>query len=293
MDRKTFLRNSALAALSLPIMSFADQHSPKETKMKKLCTACGTQFPESYQKDLCAICTEERQYIPATGQSWTTHENLLKTHKIRIVKINENLYEIVITPKFAIGQRAFLVLSKEGNILWDCIPLLDQNIIDFINQKGGIKAIAISHPHYYSNMNDWAQQFDCPIYIHNRDKDYISDHGKYIRLWSDKSLQLWDNISIENIGGHFDGSSVLLSRNLSKEGTLLCGDTMYLSPSMKHFAIMYSYPNRMPLPKSEILRIKDRLNELNFDTVYGFYSYQNLTTDVKKILDNSIKRYLG
>lgn len=260
--------------------------------MKKICTACGTQFPEGYHLTLCTICSEERQYVPMEGQFWTTHEKLSETYKTNILKIREDLYEITVTPRFAIGQRAFLVLSENGNILWDCIPLLDQHVINFINEKGGINAIAISHPHYYSNMNDWAQQFSCPVYLHEFDKEYIVENGEYIHLWSGRSFRLWDDITIENIGGHFNGSSVLMLNNDPKNGVMLCGDTMYLSPSMKFFAIMYSYPNRIPLERSEIVRIKKRLSELSFDSVYGFYSYQNLTINAKDILEKSIEQYL-
>ena len=292
MDRITFLKNSAMAIAVVPLLSFIKNPNKIPSKMKKICTACGTQFPESYSEELCAICTEERQYIPIAGQNWTTHDQLLRDHTTQIVQLNESLYEIVVTPKFAIGQRAFLITSKNGNILWDCIPLLDQNVIDFINQKGGLKAIAISHPHYYSNMNDWAELFSCTIYIHRNDESYISDKGKRIMLWEGNEFPLWDNIKIINIGGHFAGSSILLNKNMSDKGTVLCGDTMYLSPSMKHFAIMYSYPNRIPLPVSEIRRIKKRFEELDFDAVYGFYSYQNLVKDAKLILNKSIDRYL-
>jgi len=261
--------------------------------MKKICRACGTQFPENYHLALCAICSEERQFIPIYGQRWTTHQELVESYKTEITEINEYLYEIIITPKFGIGQRAFLVLSESGNILWDCIPLLDQNIINFINQKGGLKAIAISHPHYYSNMNDWAEEFNCSVYIHSFDKEYVADKGRSVHHWSGESFKLWDNITIENIGGHFKGSSVLIISKLSKLGVMLCGDTMYLSPSMNFFAIMHSYPNRIPLKRTEILRIKERLSNLSFDTIYGFYSYQNLTENVREIVAKSIEQHLS
>ncbi|WP_162926180.1 hypothetical protein [Chryseobacterium aurantiacum] len=39
---------------------------------------------------------------------------------------------------------------------------------------------------------------------------------------------------------------------MSEEGSLLIGDTLYLSPSMKHFATMRSYPNKIPFPQIEI-----------------------------------------
>ncbi|MEO5983971.1 MAG: MBL fold metallo-hydrolase [Ferruginibacter sp.] len=257
-----------------------------------ICTTCGTQYPGDNITHVCKICSEERQYIPEEGQSWSTHEKLAESHKNEIIKLNDKLFEIVITPKFAIGQRAFLILTGSGNILWDCIALLDSNTINFINSKGGLKAIAISHPHYYSNMNTWAQTFNCPVYIHRKDEQWIFDKGEKITIWEGDEKCLWDEIKIINIGGHFEGSCVILIPSMSKEGTMLCGDTMYLSPSKKHFAIMYSYPNRIPLPISEIKRIKDRLNSIRFDSIFGFYSYQNLTGNAKEILKQSIERYL-
>lgn len=260
--------------------------------MRKLCCTCGTSYPEDYHSNDCLICNEERQYVPEEGQVWTTQGALSSTHKNKITKINDRLFEIVVEPKFAIGQRAFLVLSESGNVLWDCVPLLDEEITRFISSKGGLNAIAFSHPHYYSNMNDWAKAFDCPIYIHEADRRYIVDKSEQIKLWEGEEIPLWDDLKLVNIGGHFEGSSVLLISELSKNGTILTGDTIYLSPSKKHFAIMYSYPNRMPLPVSEIKRIKQRFDTLDFDSVYGFYSYQNLIGTAKELLEASIKRYL-
>ena len=249
-------------------------------------------YPENYHSNDCLICSEERQYVPEEGQIWITQEALLSSHKNKITRINDRLFEIVIEPRFAIGQRAFLVLSERGNVLWDCVPMFDEETIRFISSKGGLNAIAFSHPHYYSNMNDWARAFDCPIYIHQADTQYIVDKGGNIHLWEGEELPLWDDLKLVNIGGHFEGSSVLLISGLSEKGAVLCGDTLYLSPSKKHFAIMYSYPNRMPLSISEIKRIKQRFKALDFDTVYGFYSYQNVEGTAKKLLETSIERYL-
>jgi len=68
-------------------------------------------------------------------------------------------------------------------VLWDCIPLLDELVIEFIKSKGGLKAIAFSHPHFYSNMHEWAETFDCPVYIHQNDEQHIMVKGERIRLW--------------------------------------------------------------------------------------------------------------
>ncbi|MEO6230914.1 MAG: MBL fold metallo-hydrolase [Ferruginibacter sp.] len=257
-----------------------------------ICSTCGTYYLVESAPELCTICLDERQYFPERGQSWTKPEDLHRKHSIKLNKIQDRLYELEINPMFSIGQRTMLVLSDEGNVLWDCIPMLDEMTIEFIKSKGGLKAIAFSHPHYYSNMNDWAEFFDCPIYIHENDAEHIMQNGKNIKLWNGDELLLWDGIKIMLIGGHFAGSSILYVPFLSKEGSILCGDTIFLSPSKKHFSIVWSSPNRIPLPLSEIERIKHRMESIAFDTFYGYIKTQNLDIDVKKVFKESMERYI-
>lgn len=257
----------------------------------KMCTECGIQYPENYKSNLCIICDDERQAVPQSGQLWTTHEKLLENHSIKIKKLNDNLYELLVNPKFSIGQRALFVLSENGNILWDCIPLLDEATIEFIKGKGGLKAIAFSHPHYYSNMKMWAEAFNCKVYIHEKDKEWVVNGGDFVEYWNGKDLSLWDQLKLHNIGGHFEGSSIIQIPWMSETGALLIGDTMYLSPSMKHFATMRSYPNRIPLPLNEIKRIEKRFEEISYDTIYGFYSYQNVEKTAKEIVRSSFDKY--
>lgn len=257
----------------------------------KVCTTCGTQYPAGNAPEQCTICLDDRQYIPEGGQSWTTPGDLTRKSSIRTLQLQDHVYEFTIVPTFAIGQRAFLIRSPNGNVLWDCIPLLNETTAAFIESKGGLKAIAFSHPHYYSNMNDWAERFDCPVYIHRHDEQWIADKGRHITLWNGNEQPLWDGMRLINIGGHFPGSSILHAPSLSPGGTVFCGDTLYLSPSMKHFAVMYSYPNRIPLPLREVERVKQQFDAVPFDTLYGFYSYQNLTENVKEVLNDSFKRY--
>lgn len=254
-----------------------------------ICSTCGTWVTPG--SDPCPTCSDDRQYVPPEGQRWTKPEDLHTRYKVHHKGLQKSLTEFVIHPSFAIGQRALLVESVNGNILWDCIPLLDKETIAFIKAKGGLKAIAISHPHYYSNMNEWAGVFDCPVYIHKKDEAFISQKGEHQKLWTGEKQDLWDGMCIFNIGGHFPGSSVLHVPFLSKQGTLLIGDTLYLSPSMKHFAAMHSYPNRIPLPHAELKRVKEKMDMLSFDRVYGFYSYQNLLEHVQDIMQQSWKRY--
>jgi hypothetical protein len=257
-----------------------------------ICRTCGTWYPLNDHPELCAICSDERQYIPEGGQKWTMPADLLEKYSIKLHQIKDRLYELEVNPTFAIGQRALLVLSPEGNVLWDCIPLLDEMTIAFVRSVGGLKTICFSHPHYYSNMNEWADTFHCPVYIQKNDKEHIIQHGDHIRLWEGDELKLWDGISIQLIGGHFAGSCILHVPFLSKQGNILCGDTLYLSPSKKHFTAAWSYPNKIPLPLKEMKRIEQRLDGIPFDEFYGYVKSQNLTEGVKEVFRESMGRYV-
>lgn len=260
---------------------------------KPVCTACGTQYAEDFNKNNnCPICEDERQYVPEKGQGWSNLNELTANFGLTIRQLNDNLYELKMVPSFGIGQRAFLLLSPNGNVLWDCITLLNESAIAFIRAKGGLKAIAFSHPHYYSTMNDWASVFNCEIYIHAKDEQWVYYKTNHLKLWEGEQHMLWDGLTLHNIGGHFPGSSILHIPAFTPKGTILCGDTFYISPNKKHFSFMYSYPNRIPLPITEVKRIRERMHRIDFDTIHGFYDYQNIYTDAKKILETSFNKYI-
>ncbi|MCC6905939.1 MAG: MBL fold metallo-hydrolase, partial [Anaerolineae bacterium] len=131
-----------------------------------ICVTCGTQYPEGAQPPAhCPICEDPRQYVGWEGQRWTTLDALRRSHRAVFHAAEPGLLEIGMTPDFAIAQRALLIQTRGGNILWDCIPLLDEAIAQVVSVLGGLSAIAISHPHYYSSMVEWAAAFHAPIYL--------------------------------------------------------------------------------------------------------------------------------
>ena len=173
-----------------------------------ICTACGTQYPETAQAPAeCPICEEERQYVPPRGQTWTTLEALSQSHMNSFHEYDTGL--IGIGAGFAIGQRALLVRTEGGNILWDCVATLDAATVSMIKGLGGLKAIAISHPHFYTTMNEWARAFDCPIHLNAADRDWIMRKGPAVKLWEGDTLKLWDGVTLVRCGGHFPGGTVM------------------------------------------------------------------------------------
>ena len=93
----------------------------------------------------CPICDDVRQYVRWSGQEWTTFEELRKTHR-NVFMEEGGLTGIGIEPAFAIGQRALVIPTPDGAVLWDCVSLITEEAVERIRCLGGLKAIAISHP---------------------------------------------------------------------------------------------------------------------------------------------------
>ena len=100
-----------------------------------LCTTCGTSYPEAAQPPArCGICEDERQYVPAAGQAWTAREALPAGHRNAWQRLEDGLFSVQTVPAFAINQRALLLRTPLGNILWDCIALLDAATEELANR---------------------------------------------------------------------------------------------------------------------------------------------------------------
>ena len=41
-----------------------------------ICVACGTEYPSGPPRAACAVCDDERQFVPPEGQRWTSMEEL-------------------------------------------------------------------------------------------------------------------------------------------------------------------------------------------------------------------------
>lgn len=260
-----------------------------------ICTTCGTQFAQTDGPPQdCLICEDDRQYVKATGQQWTTLERLRLSHRNSIKFKEPGLIGIGVEPHFAIGQRALFVRTRAANILWDCIPLLDEAVVEAIGAMGGISAIAISHPHYYSSMVEWSRAFGgVPIYLHEADRQWVMRPDEAIVFWEGESRTLGDGLTLIRFGGHFDGGTVLhWTGGAEGRGALLSGDIIQVVPDRKHVSFMYSFPNYIPLPASAIERTVRAIEPFKYDRIYGAFWDMVIERDATAALKRSAVRYL-
>jgi len=257
-----------------------------------ICATCGVQYPPSTEpSERCDICEDERQYVGWSGQRWTTLDDLRRNHDNEI-RDDLGLTGIGTKPAFAIGQRALLVRAPQGNVLWDCITLVDDATVEAIRKLGGIRAIAISHPHYYSSMVEWSRCFDAPVYLHAADRRWVMRPDPRIEHWIGDTRSLWDGMTLIRAGGHFDGGTVMhVAGGASGQGALLAGDILQVAQDRRWLSFMYSFPNYIPLPPVEIDRIVATVEPFTFDCIYGAWWDRNVASDAKAALRRSAERY--
>jgi glyoxylase-like metal-dependent hydrolase (beta-lactamase superfamily II) len=250
-----------------------------------VCVTCGTPFPESDgEPGECPICEDPRQYVPEDGQRWTTLEEL-RAERTNDIRDDGELTGVGVEPWFAIGQRALLV----ENLMWECVHFLDEAAAQEIERRGGLRGIALSHPHYYTGMVDWAHRFDCPVYVHAADERWIMRPDPSIELWDGDAKELGDGLTLVRCGGHFEGGTVL---HWAGGGALLSGDIVQVIPDHSHVGFMYSYPNLIPLPAASVEGIARALEPYEFDTIYGAWWGRIVRGDAKEIVRRSAERYV-
>jgi glyoxylase-like metal-dependent hydrolase (beta-lactamase superfamily II) len=254
------------------------------------CETCGAQFaPSAEPPPRCPICEDARQWVPEDGQCWITPDKLRSGRRNEIRR--DSAYDGVgIEPAFAIGQRALLVPAGERLVLWDCIPLLDDDTAAEISRRGGLVAIAISHPHYYTGMVEWAHRFQCPVYLHANDREWIMRPDPAIELWEGETRDLGDGLTLIRCGGHFAGGTVLHD---AERDALLSGDIVQVIPDRGWVSFMYSYPNLIPLPEPAVRSIVAALDPYPFDAIYGAWWDRIVRRDGKAIVERSAARYVA
>ena len=259
-----------------------------------ICTTCGCQYPVTETPPVdCLICRDTRQYVNPAGQAWTTLPAMRKTYFNAFRQIEPDLMGVGTFPAFAIGQRALILRTPMGNILWDCISFLDDATTAIIKAIGGLAAVVCSHPHFLASAVEWSHAFDnVPVYLHAKDRSFVTRPDPVIALWEGDQMRFAEGINLIRCGGHFPGSTVLhWAQGAGGQGALLTGDTLQVRPD-KGLTFMHSYPNLIPLDAASVRRIAAVLEPWPFETIYGGWWERVIPSGAKRVLAASVKQYI-
>jgi glyoxylase-like metal-dependent hydrolase (beta-lactamase superfamily II) len=261
------------------------------------CVTCGAQVAATAEPlARCPVCEDERQYIGHQGQRWATLDEMRRDHRNLVQPIETHLTGFTTEPRFAIGQQAQLIETPAGNVLWNCISFIDDATIAAVAERGGLAAIAISHPHFYTGMVEWSRAFGgVPISLHADDRAWVMRPDEVIHFWQGETAEVLpgSGLTLIRCGGHFPGSCVLhWPDGADGAGALLTGDTIQVVADRRWVSFMYSYPNLIPLDAAAIARIVAAVEPYPFERLYGGWHESAVASDAKGAVRRSAERYL-
>lgn len=256
-----------------------------------VCRTCAVQQPPGTPPARCPICDDERQWVPADGQRWTSLGELrAEGYASDVRDLDDDLTGIGVTPALGIGQRALLVRTEAGNILWDCAGYLDAAAVAAVELRGGLSAIAVSHPHFHGAMVEWSHAFDgAPLLLPTADRAWVQRSDTAIEWWEDEVEPL-PGVHLVQCGGHFDGSAVLVVDGAAGgRGAVLVGDTATVVAD-RNVSFMRSYPNLIPLPPATVADVAARVTRHPFARIYGGW-WDRVVDGGHEVVERSAARY--
>ncbi|MEV7883523.1 MBL fold metallo-hydrolase [Streptomyces sp. NPDC002817] len=257
-----------------------------------ICRTCGVQY--AAPRADCPICLDERQYVGWEGQRWTSLAELRDCgRRGQLREEGPGVVGVAAEPSVAIGQRALLLRSPAGNVLWDCVGYLDDELAAEVEKLGGISAIAVSHPHFHGAMTEWGRAFDAPVYVHAADRDWVGRPDPLIEYWSGDTRPIAPGMTLINAGTHFAGGTVLhWADDPEGRGALFSGDIFMVVMDRRWVSFMYSVPNFIPERPRTVRRALRLVEPFGFERIYGAFWGRVVTADGAAAVRRSAERYL-
>jgi hypothetical protein len=257
-----------------------------------ICATCGVEHADD--EGVCPICADERQWVPAAGQRWTTLAQLQADgQRTQLQEREPNLLALTVEPGVGIGQTAFVVTSGAGSVLWDPPGFVDDEAVTRIQALGQVLAISSSHPHMFGAQLEWSRRLDdAPVLVCEPSLKWVSRRGPAVTAWN-ASRELAPGLTLHQFGGHFRGSAVLhWAAGADGRGVLFSSDTIHGNPDRATVTFLRSYPNRIPLSAAVVERITTDAERLQFDRLYDNFG-RGVDTGARAAVRRSADRYIA
>ncbi|HEX6527797.1 MAG TPA: MBL fold metallo-hydrolase [Streptosporangiaceae bacterium] len=262
-----------------------------------VCATCGNHY-QGAPPDVCVICADKRQWVPASGQRWTTLADLARAgHRSDIREVEPGLTGIGAEPQVAIGQRSLVVRTEGGNLLWDPSGFIDDEAVEAVRALGGLTYVTASHPHFYGSIVEWSLATGAEILLPEADASWLrrllgQDDAVPVRMWS-ATLEVLPGVTLIQCGGHFPGSAVVhWAAGADGRGVLLSGDTIFVTPGEDQVSFVWSAPNRLPLSEAPVRGVWEAVRPYEFDRIYGGWWTPVIRGDAKRVVEQSTFRYI-
>lgn len=258
------------------------------------CATCGVERARPLP-EVCPICADERQFVPRSGQRWTSpEESRAAGARLELTELEPRVVGITQHDCPGIRQKPALVRTEDGNVLVEVPNFIDDDIVAQVRDLGGIAAILASHPHMYGVQSLWSAAFDhAPVYVSAVDEHWLGLRPENTVVWGadrDDEVEIVPGMRASQPGGHFPGSVVAHWRAPDGAGVLFCGDTIGTVADPGWVTFMRSFPNWMPLSGPVVRRIARHVERYDFDRLYSNFG-GSVPSGAQAAVRRSAERY--
>jgi len=258
------------------------------------CATCAVEYghDRSALPELCPICADERQYVPATGQAWATQAEFAARTEVRLDELGPDQW-VVTARGVGIGQTMQLLKTGQGVLIWDPTGLADTGTVDFIAGLGPVLAIVASHPHMYGAQLAWSHALgDAPVLVNSADDQWVQRREPALEQWTGIHA-LTEGLELRTLGGHFPGSAIAhWQAGADGRGVVLAGDTIMVNGDRETASFLRSYPNRLPLSGAVVARIAAAVSDLRYEQLWSNFG-NAIMTDADTKVQRSAQRHIG
>lgn len=254
------------------------------------CATCGVETAAPLP-EICPICADERQYVPASGQAWTSQAEIAARTQTRIEEVGERQWTLH-APGVGIGQTMHAIRTDSGGVLlWDPLGVTQREAVAFVSSLGPVTAIVASHPHMYGAQVSWSRALGGPpVVVAAADAGWVQRPDSAITA-VEGTVHLERDAELVTLGGHFPGSMVLhWTSGAQGRGVLLAGDTIMVNPDRATTSFMRSYPNRLPLSGATVERMMATLGDRPYDRIWSNFG-NAITQDADEHVAASARRH--
>ena len=245
------------------------------------CTNCGhwQRWPSVPQ--VCPVCADVRNALPADGFAFATTAEVDATVTCSWgPTMCAGITEFRCTPRFGLDSRGWVIESDVGLVGFECAPWYSEASLDELRRRGGLAVLAASHVHGYGALWRLQEQLDPPV-VAVGVRDLLWTKAFRVTWPADDELVLAPDLTLHRTGGHFDGHSVLHDR---RRGVLFCGDSLKVDLDQGGRAVALSahkaFHAQIPLSHGELRDYRAVVSRLQFDTVFTpFEGATGITTD--------------
>jgi hypothetical protein len=261
-----------------------------------ICVACGTQYADSpVPPARCDVCRNETSLESSGGQPWTTLEQIRVRHTNVVQRLERDLFSVRSIPTFLAGQRALLLRTGRGNILWDCITPIDEATVRTIRVLGGVTAVAMSHPRLFASVVEWSHAFGgVPVYLHATSRRWLMRPDPVVQYWDGAALTLLESATLVHLSAGPEGGTVLhWPAAAAGEGALLTGDVVQVLPHRKRVGLLSSSRDFIPRSAEGVRRLLSAIEPLSYEALYDAWSYQGIMRGAHGIVHDSAECYMA